>query len=60
MRDGKVSRYPDCELQYENKWRDANMHHTLSQEAWREWFDNHCQVCCYMCEVCMYGEGLED
>lgn len=46
----------DCGFQYERKWVEANIHKTLSQEEWMEWYNSNCGKCIHMCEVCMFGE----
>lgn len=42
-----------CGQEYYEKWSAANVTHTMSQEAWENWYNDHCAKCPYMSEVCM-------
>jgi hypothetical protein len=45
-----------CEFKYDEYWMAANHYHTMSQEDWMKWYNEHCGKCIYMCEICMHGE----
>lgn len=45
-----------CDFKYDEYWLAANHLHTMSQDKWNKWFDEHCGKCKYMCEICMYRE----
>ena len=45
-----------CDFKYNEYWLAANQLHTMPQDEWNQWFDEHCGKCKYMCEICMYGE----
>jgi hypothetical protein len=46
----------ECNFKYSEYWVAANVLHTMSQDAWSNWYNQHCGKCQYMCEICMYGE----
>lgn len=56
MNMGKTDMSGTCDFKYREYWLDANYFHTMTPDKWKEWFNEHCGKCKYMCEVCMYGE----
>ena len=45
-----------CDFKYEEYWKAANIHGSMSQDVWMKWFNEHCGKCVHMNEICMYGE----
>ena len=48
-----------CNMAYQEKWLEANVYGTLSQDEWYKWYNEHCGKCRWMNEVCMYGEDYQ-
>lgn len=48
-----------CGMHYEEYWRAVHIDHTMSQEEFNKWFMENCYQCCWMSEICMYGEGQQ-
>lgn len=55
--NGKQDMSGTCEFKYNEYWQDTNVHRTMSEAKWREWYNAHCGKCKYMCEICMYDEN---
>lgn len=45
-----------CGMHYEEYWKKTNMDGTMSQEEMDSWFAKNCAKCCWMSEICMFGE----
>lgn len=45
-----------CGFKYDEYWMRANHYHTMPQDEWNKWYNEHCGRCQYMCEICMHGE----
>lgn len=45
----------DCELAYFTMFLKRD-NKEITEEEFQEWFKKHCENCCYMYEICMYGE----
>ena len=52
----KQSKYPECELKYQEYWMATNVYETMAQEDFDDWLNEYCYKCKYMSEICMYGE----
>ena len=45
-----------CGFKYDEYWMRANHYHTMPQDEWNKWYNEHCGRCQYMCEICMHGD----
>lgn len=45
-----------CGFKYDEYWMKVNHYHTMPQDEWNKWYNEHCGKCQYMCEICMHGE----
>ena len=52
----KQSKYPECELKYQEYWMATHVDYTMTQEDFDDWLNEYCYKCKYMSEICMYGE----
>lgn len=52
----KLDMSTTCDLAYQDKWMEANVYSTLSQQEWVKWYNEHCAKCKWMHVICMYGE----
>lgn len=52
----KLDMSSTCKFEYNQRWMDANVYKTTSQEDWLKWYREHCLKCKYMCDICMHGE----
>lgn len=56
----RVDMSEHCGFKYEEYWYKANEEKTMSQEDWHAWYNSNCGNCIHMCEICMYGENVDE
>lgn len=54
----KQSKYPECELKYQEYWMATHVDYTMTQEDFDDWLNEYCYQCKHMSEICMYGEEV--
>lgn len=43
----------ECGIHYEEYWIATHINHTMPEEEFYKWYDEHCGKCEYMNETCM-------
>ena len=51
--------WKDCGLGYEDM-EGKRYRSLITEEAFHEWYMNHCEMCPFMHTICLYGETLPD
>lgn len=52
----KKDMHETCDINYSAMWFKCHVSHTITQEEFDKWLEEHCYKCIYMSDVCMYGE----
>jgi hypothetical protein len=45
-----------CGMHYFEYEAAAKVDHTMPVSEFKQYYNEHCADCKYMCEICMYGE----
>ena len=57
MEEKRVDMSKTCGMHYHDYWNQCHTQHTMTQEQLNDYIAKNCGKCCYMSDICMYGEG---